>query len=140
MIDSFQITGRTDQKGKPGFSGVERWNEFFSRYPNKAFICEITIVDSYTEDHFIWYYVKNMLPKIRERFINLGDPKTNQEIDELLRSQTKVLASSRGFKVIFDFENWKPVHTCSREELINFIENVNKYCAENLNLIITKQF
>lgn len=140
-MTKLQITGLINSDGQPMFSGIDRWKEFFSSFPDKSFICEITILEPYSEDHITWYYIKVVLPAVRDRFLALGEIMTLPEIDKFFRSELKVLRNDESGedKRIFDFDRWEPVHECSREELIIFIEVLNKYCAENIGLIISRE-
>ena len=123
------------------FSGIERWKEFFSRFPNKAFICEVRVVEPFTEEHYIWFYVKKILPAIQEREIELGNYKSLQDIDLDLRMLTMILYEdeSQDYKQLFDFDTWKPIFDCNETEVVTYIELVLKYCAEVLELIIQRE-
>lgn len=134
-MNKFTIPGNLNSSGQPMFSGIDELNDFFSKYPNKAFICEFTILEPYSEEHISWYYVKMVLPAIQKRLVEIGEIKSFSEIDILLREETKILND----KQIFDFEIWKPIKETTFEEQLIYLELVHQYCAERIDLIIQRE-
>lgn len=138
MENEFTITGRIDANGNPLFAGIEQWNEFFSRFPNKTFICEVMILEPYTDDQMIWFYIKTILPRIQERFVEMGEIKNLKEIDIFFREEFPLFQKKgkNELKQLFDFERWEPIHECTYKELVLYIEYINKFTAEYLNLLV----
>lgn len=135
MDDSFpdlELTGRVNSKGQPMFSGIDQWNAFFKHFPDKAFICNIQILEPGSNEHMVWFYVKVALNQIQKQIAKQGTIMDLIEIDSMLCSELHFS------KQLFDFDKWQPINECTTFELVMFIESVNQYAAEHLGLIITK--
>lgn len=135
---TFEITGRTDNDGNPLFAGIDRWENFFREWPNRSFVIQVTVVEPYTEDHITWFYVKTILPALQKRMASLGEPQSISEIDEMLRDKFGALEKpeEKSHRRIFDFDRWEPAHECTYTEQVLFVEYVNKFSAEYLNLLL----
>lgn len=109
---------------------MDRLRQFFSEHKGERLIVHFEAVQPGTSASQYAYYFRYVLPTIRMAFYETGERLTDEDVDEMMRTQSTVC--------------WKQGHCrtvreLNQTEMSEFLDWLKQYAAENLYVYIEDQ-
>ncbi len=123
MDNEFHIVGKVSKDGKLLISGIDEMNDFLSKWKNAKIVGTFKVFNPGGKEAMIGYYYGKILPDIQRAYFELGNQFSIEDTDLQLRVSCPMGSEN--------------VHQLSREQLKSYIEWIQQFASENLNLILT---
>lgn len=105
---------------------MERVSQFFAQHKGQRLIITFEAVERGTES-MLGYYFKYIVPTIRQAFADLGDFRTDSQIEEFLREESPICWANG---VLLKAQQ------LTRSQMSDYILWLQHYAAENLFVYI----
>lgn len=126
------MTSQIIECGSVGTDGkmrlpMERVNQFFSQHKGERLIVTFEVAERGTTDSMLGYYFRYIVPTVRQAMADLGDFRTDTEVEEWLR-ETSPICWRNGVLLT--------AGQLAKADMINYINWIQCFSAENLYVYI----
>jgi len=147
MKKELNLTGRINSKGKLEIYSTDELNDWLSKFPGKRIQLSISVYEPGTSVAMRAYYVKKVLPDIREKLREMGEYKSIKQVEFECREISPVcwvekINPETGeytwyLREIVDLDaGYRDMEDLSNSELVEHLDFLKQYAAENLGLFI----
>jgi len=125
-MDYIRLKGQSTKEGKLLISGKSEMTDYLRRNAGKRILITMQAFDAKTTEAHIGFYFGKVVPDAREGFRKLGVHLTEQETERQLREACPLMQPEYGKKEL------KTVYDLDRVQMIEYIDWLKQYMAENL--------
>lgn len=128
------LKGQISQSGKLMISGKNEMDDFMKKNAGKRVMITIELFELGSTKAQIGFYYGKILRDVRKGFKETGVLMTEKNVDEFLRSKCPITIDE-SFDNGYSFQV-KEIEDLSKDEMIEFIEWVRRFAAENLHTFV----
>lgn len=112
-------------------------NEFFKQHKGERVIARFFVAPKQSSAALVGYYYNYVVPTIRQGMAELGERKTDEQTELFLREISPIMqVENVDLSTCAYNTTLKEIRRCSNAELVEHIEFLKQFAAENLNVFI----
>lgn len=136
MKKQIELKGAVGSKGQLLMYGVQDMNEFLKQNLNARLLITIQVFEKKSSEALVGFYYGKILPDAQAGFYMAGERLSEKDVDEKLRLLYPFHDDvARGVVDGTEFTTWS-VADMTTTELIDYIEFIRQYMAENLQVFV----
>lgn len=136
MRNDITATGVVNDNGKLSLYMGEV-NEFLKKHKGKRVVVRFFVAPKSTSEALKGYYFNYVVPTVKHALLELGERKTEEETELFLREQSPVMHEQKPNIETGEYiTELKSAANCGNDVLIEHIEFIKQFAAEDLNVFI----
>lgn len=133
-MKTIRVTGKINEKGKLQIYMGEL-NDFCNKNREKRVLATFTIMGESASQSLKGYYFSYVVPTIRQAMWENGDRRTLEDTDLYLRTISPICRKEQMVGEKWEYE-LKTIHELTNKELIEHINTIKQFGAENFYVYI----
>jgi hypothetical protein len=112
-------------------------NEFFKQHKGERIVARFFVAPKSSSAALKAYYYNSVVPSVRQALAETGERKTEKDTELFLRQNSPIMQIEKIDEISGKyFSELRQINDCSNAELIEHIDTIKQFAAENLNVYI----